>query len=536
MNGFLLYIGCFGFAVGIFFRTLFAYGFPFIAWGLVVCFALALIWRRKSSTFSAPFLLLAIMFLFLFLLGSLRVEIASLLSPVSAFETVVGTTVSLEGVVVREPDVRERMQNLTVEVNGELLLVRADKYMDVSYGDKVSVEGKLEVPETFETDLGRTFNYPGLLEVRGIYYVISFADVSVLAQGEGNRVISTLLKFKHVFIERIETAIPHPYAGLAEGLLLGVKQRLGETLEDAFRTTGIMHIVVLSGYNMMLIITFTSFFLAFIFPQRVEIICGAVLIVAFACLVGLGASVLRASAMALLILLARATGRTYDVVRALALVGVCMLILNPLLLVYDVGFQLSFVATLGLILLSPHVSRYATFMPQIFGLREFLITTVAVQIFVTPILLYQIGSFSIVAVLVNVLVLPMVPVAMLFTFLTGLASFVHSSLALLLGYFAYVALAYIIFIAETFARIPLAEITVPAFPFYIVVLVYALLSFLIHKYASFLERVSTHQEGVETTSVSSWTIVEEAEIASETPESKPNSTTPASRDIPVFFR
>ncbi len=534
MSSFLLYVGCLGFAVGIFCRTLFVYGLPFIAWGLVVCFSLVLVWRRKNTAFSAPFFLTTIVFLFLFLIGSLRVEIVSLLSPVSTFTNQVGTKVAFEGIVVREPDARERMQNVTVEVDEELILVRADKFEDISYGDKVSVEGILELPESFETDLGRTFNYPGYLEARGIHFIVPYAKTAVLADGHGNFVISALLQFKHTFMERIEVSIPHPHSGLAEGLLLGVKQGLGEELEEAFRTTGIMHIVVLSGYNMMLIITFTSFFLAFFFPQRIEIIVGAVLIIAFACLVGLGASVLRASAMALLILLARATGRTYDVVRALVLVGVFMLLLNPLLLVYDVGFQLSFVATLGLILFSPHVSRYTTFMPEIFGLREFLTTTVAVQIFVTPILLYQIGSFSIVAVLVNVLVLPMVPVAMLFTFLTGLASFMSSSLALLLGYFAYASLAYIIVIAETFARIPLAEVTVPAFPFFVVVIVYALLSFLLYRYVAFVvqEGEESEEDNLDVEDVSKWTIIDEAEIAAKTPAREGVSAS----GTPIFFR
>jgi competence protein ComEC len=519
------------------------YGLPFIAWGLVVCFSLALIWRRKSTTFSAPFLLPLIIFFLLFLLGSLRVEVDALLSPVSVFRDQVDTNVSFEGVVVREPDVRKQLQNLTVEVGDELLLVRADKYTTVTYGDKVSVEGTLELPEAFETDLGRTFNYPGYLEARGIHHVVSFADVSVVEGGYGNLVIASLLRFKHVFIERIETIIPHPYSGLGEGLLLGVKQGLGEKLEDAFRTTGIMHIVVLSGYNMMLIITFTSFFLAFLFPQRIEIIVGSVLIVAFACLVGLGASVLRASAMALLLLLARATGRTYDVVRALVLVGVCMLLFDPLLLVYDVGFQLSFIATLGLILVSPHVERYATFMPQVFGLREFLITTVAAQIFVTPLLLYQIGSFSIVAVLVNVLVLPMVPVAMLFTFLAGVLSFVHGALALAAGYFAFGALGYIVFIAETFARIPLAEVTVPAFPFFVVVVVYAALSFVLYQYMHYVVPSSRHndKDSLKTNDVTKWTIVDEVEIVAKMAESKTDSAIPApartsASSTPIFFR
>jgi competence protein ComEC len=156
-----------------------------------------------------------------------------------------------------------------------------------------------------------------------------------------------------------------------------------------------------------------------------------------------------------------------------------MICINPYLLVYDVGFQLSFLATLGLILLSSHLEKVFSSMPKIINLREFLVATVAAQIFVMPILLYQIGAFSVVAVLVNLIVLPMVPVAMFLSFVVGMVGFLSFPLSQFFGFFAYWSLAYILHVAVFFAQLPFASFVVPAFPFVFVIISYALLGWLL---------------------------------------------------------
>jgi len=216
---------------------------------------------------------------------------------------------------------------------------------------------------------------------------------------------------------------------------------------------------------------------AYVLGLRGRLVFGLMAIAAFALLVGLSATVLRASIMASLILVARSTGRSYAVMRALIFAGLIMLAINPYLLVFDTGFQLSFVATAGLILLAPHLERVVAFVPSTIGIREFLVATLATQLFVMPLLLYQIGEFSVVSVLVNVLVLPMVPVAMLLTFLTGVVGFLSASLALPLAYATHLSLSYIIVVAEWFAGLPFSSYVVPPFPAWFMVLSYAALGY-----------------------------------------------------------
>lgn len=441
------------------------------------------------------------------------------------YQSQLETVLTEEGIVVREPDIRASSQHLYVKVENELLLVTTDRYVNVSYGDHISFTGKLTKPTSFETDLGRTFNYGGYLHARGVNYVVSYAKITIKDSDKASVILGNVLQFKHLFMRNIEAVVPEPYAGLGEGLLLGVKQALGKDIEASFRTTGIIHIVVLSGYNIMLVVLFVMYIFALFLPMRFRLVCGAISILLFALLVGLSPTVMRASAMALLLLLAQATERTYVVLRALVLTGVFMLILNPYLLVYDVGFQFSFIATLGLIVVSPYLASYVAFMPTWLKLREFLTATLATQIFITPILLYQMGQFSVVAVFANLLVLPMVPVAMLLTFITGMVGFISTSLSFLFGYLAYWSLAYIIFIAQIFAALPFAAYVVPAFPFYVVVIVYFLYAYILWRL--YIKTSTPRRPLVEKND--DWTVVEEQTLA-------PVTSKTIANDVPIFFR
>jgi len=446
-------------------------------------------------------------------------ELASVSETDPELEPALEQKVSYEGVVVREAEVRENATHLYVRTNDALILVKTDRYTNVQYGHKVAIKGTLQKPEAFETELGRSFNYPGYLHARGVSYVIPHAEVSVIGEDEGNPLLASLYFFKHAFMENLEGVLPSPHAGLAEGLLLGVKQALGEDLEEAFVKTGITHIVVLSGYNITLVIVFVMYILSYLFPFRGQLLFGLVAILLFALLVGLSATVLRASLMAILILIAKLTGRTYDVLRALVIAGVLMLIWNPYLLVFDIGFQLSFVATLGLILLSSYLERTFHFMPTFLGLREFLVATVAAQLFVTPLLLYQMGQFSVVSVFVNVLVLPMVPFAMLTSFVTGVIAFISPEAAQFAGLAAYATLWYILFIAETFASFSFSSFAIPPFSFVWVLLMYTALGYAVYWLAA------RKKKGKSAFLLRGWTIVSEEEYKASLPKPKD----------PVFF-
>lgn len=529
MSGLFFYTGAAGFSIGVFLRSLYSFPKEAVLISLILSFTLAILWRRKQLPYVSLMFCMSVFFLF-FSMGLFRVELSQWHD--SSFDTYEGEEVVLEGVVVREPDVRESTQHLYVKVEGseERILVTADRFIEVSYGDVVHVAGEVTQPESFETDLGRTFNYPGYLRARGVEYAMFFAEVEVVAHGEGNIIIASLLSLKHFFMDALEMFVPEPAAGLGEGLLLGVKRALGENLEEAFRRTGIIHIVVLSGYNVMIVAEAIMRLLSFVFLPRTRLVIGIVAITSFALMVGLSATVVRASIMAVLVLIARASGRITAILRTLVFAGVVMIALNPYLIAFDPGFQLSFLATLGLILLAPHIEKTFRLVPTKYQIREFVVATIATQIMVLPLLLYLMGQFSVVAVLVNVLVLPMVPIAMGLSFATGVVGYVVPFLGTLVGFIAHLSLMYIVVIATFFSALPFAAFSVPAFPFWIAVLLYALLAFVLWE----LHRREQGTAVVSTDALDEWTIVELAEVKSEI-QSRPDfSSEKSGRDAFPF--
>lgn len=442
--------------------------FGFILWRVV--------WRHHLF-------LLVLILLFGVSCGLIRYETATwnIIHPL--LEARLEEKVTVEGVIIREVVERATTAQLILEtrtINGIFLehpiMVITERFPRFHYGDHITVSGILELPETFETEFDRTFDYPGYLRARDIRYTLPFAKVERIGAGEGNPLMAFLLRMKRAFMDNIEQALPEPSAGIAEGITLGVKRALGDTLETAFRTTGIIHIVVLSGYNVTIVAEGIMRLLrAFTLP-RTRMVVGIIAIVTFAIIAGLSPTVTRATIMAGLILFARTTGNAYTTMRALIFAGVIMLLINPHLLINDPGFQLSFIATAGLILFAPILEQWLVRVPTTLQIREFLTATIATQIFVLPLLLFSIGEFSLVAIAVNVLVLPAVPLAMFGTFITGVIGAVSTFLAFIPAYITHLLLVYLAGVVRFFADLPFSSVIVPAFPFWVVFLGYLLLA------------------------------------------------------------
>ena len=400
-----------------------------------------------------------------------------------SFVPLLETTTSLEGVVVGEPDIRETTQRVPVQIHIQkeqtTMLAVLPLYPRIARGDRIIVTGKVVSPEPFETDTGRTFRYDRFLAKDGIFALVEHGqaehiETNIRLEAWGMRLLSS---GKRRFQEALAQALPEPGASLASGLLTGGKQGLGSDLLDAFIIAGLVHIVVLSGYNVMIVSE--AVLRAFHFlPKHLAALLAGLTIVLFVLMAGAGSASIRAGCMALLALIARATGRTYAVIRALLFVAVLMLLINPLLLAYDPGFQLSFLATLGLILLHPILESGLHFI-RFTVLKEVLSSTLAAQIAVLPFLLYQTGVLSLVAVPANILVLPFVPLAMFLAAAAGILSLLVPTLAPLFGLPAHVVLSYIMGVARISADMPLASISIPSFSFWVLILMYGVLGYVL---------------------------------------------------------
>jgi len=394
--------------------------------------------------------------------------------------------VSFEGFVDEDPSVRDTNQRIIVTVTsdessirGKRVVFSVPKFPVYQYGTKLQVSGNLEQPKNFTTEKGE-FNYRAYLAAKDIMYVINRPKVLYIGDEGGNLVVRKLLACKKLFVRNLELVLGEPHASLAAGLLVGEKHSLSRELLDEFRRVGLTHIIVLSGYNIAIVVQTIGSMLVWL-PRRIRIILSAVSVVLFCVLVGGGATVVRAAAMALLVLLARATGRTATMARMLALAAGVMVAINPRILLHDPSFQLSFLASLGLILVAPIIEQRLGFLEKYPKIKEIVVATIATQVLVLPLLLYQTGLFSFVALPANLLVLPFVPLAMLLGLFAGIVSALLSPLALIGGFPVYAVLAYILSIVELFAELPFASTTIGAFPLWMLLISYALIGIMIWK-------------------------------------------------------
>lgn len=482
---FYLFIG--GFVIGVLWHSFFDFTVWFSVFVLILGALILLTAFVLENTRSA--LVVGVLILS-FALGLLRFDIANIHQGSIVLDRLVERSVIVEGVIVDEPDVRENNTNYTIRLEKifdeevtEKVRVVAGSYPSFTYGDKVLISGILQKPEGFQTDTGKYFDYAAFLSKDAIFYQMIFPELVFISSGHGQFVKQYLFSFKNAFLSQIQKLIPDPQVSLLGGLVVGAKQSLGKELQEDFRATGIIHIVVLSGYNITIVadaIMRTFKYFPFI-SQAVGTVFGVLAIVLFALMTGASATIVRASIMALLVILARSTGRTYDITRALFIAGFVMILHNPKILLHDASFQLSFLATLGLIWLSPLLDRYVSFIPKKFQLREFATATVATQIFVLPLLLYKIGELSLVALPVNLLVLITVPLTMLFGFLSGMVGFINSLFATPFAFIAYAFLSYQLKIVELFSSLPFASIHLDTFPLWLMLGLYILYGVVLKK-------------------------------------------------------
>jgi len=371
-------------------------------------------------------------------------------------------------------------------------------YPRFAFGDEVSFKGKLLVPSNFNSGSDRTFDFRGYLAKDEIYYEMKSAvvakatvedienflhasvnsgDLSGDKRSRAGKIFvcltSALYSLKADFVNALNRNLGEPHAALASGLVVGEKAALGKDLLADFRTVGLIHIVVLSGYNITVVADAMRRVLSFL-PRVWGISVGGIGIALFGILVGGGATVVRSCLMASIALFAEIIRRDYSVVHALMFAGLLMLIQNPLILLHDPSFQLSFLATLGLILLASPIEKRLTRIPERFGMRGIVASTIATQIFVSPYILYMMGQISIIGMVVNILVLPFIPITMLFVFITGAVGMVWFPLSQIFGWGSYQLLSYELFMVENFARLPFASAHLPAFSFWWVVGFYVL--------------------------------------------------------------
>jgi len=400
-----------------------------------------------------------------------------------------GKDVVLKGIISREPDAREKNTKLTIKpdkINGKKfkgkgkILATVNRYPEYRYGDKLEIVGKLEIPPAF-----KGFNYKNYLKKEGIYSVIYNPKVKLLERGKytglTRAIYAKILQFKNKLRKSVYQNLSPPQSLILGAMILGDKSRMPESLKEKLNIAGVrhitavsgMHIVILSGVLMSLLLALglwrgQAFYLSIIF------------IFLFIIMTGAQPSGIRAGIMGGIFLLGQKIGRKSVNFRAILIAAALMLAINPLLLLNDAGFQLSFLAAMGIIYLAPifknwlkliqryfslksgagFVSRFLEKSKRLIALEEIMAMTFAAQVFTLPLLVYNFGRISLAALLTNILIIPVVYWIMVFGFVFGLAGILWQPLGWVFSFPAWFLLTYLIKVVDWFSSFSWSSLTI----------------------------------------------------------------------------
>ncbi|MCX6720765.1 MAG: ComEC/Rec2 family competence protein [Candidatus Staskawiczbacteria bacterium] len=403
-----------------------------------------------------------------FTLGIIRVQISEFNIANDKLSKFNGQQVVITGIVDNEPDVRDTFQKLKVKTDdqpageaGSTVLVTINRYPEYKYLDKIKLSGKLETPSVTDT-----FNYKNYLMKDGIYSVMNSPKVSALngprLAGEitvTQKIYSWVLFCKQKIRESIQGNFLPPQSSILEGTILGDNGAMTNDLKSKLNITGLRHVIAVSGTHVVILSAIImSLLLAMGLWRGQAFYIAIIFICIYIVLTGLPPSGVRAGIMGGLYLFSQHLGRQSMGPRIITIAGAVMLVINPLLLVYDVGFQLSFLAVLGLMYLEPLIKRfinYFTLQSEESSAKELISivsATFAAQIFTLPIMVYNFGNVSLVSPITNLLILPIVYGLMVFGFLASLAGIFSYALGWILSIPCWLLLTYFVKVIDIFSQ------------------------------------------------------------------------------------
>ena len=353
-------------------------------------------------------------------------------------------------------DVLEQGQNQKLVVNLQnpysgKIQIKLKPYPLYNYGDLINFEGKIEKPEQ---------DYAQYLEKNKIFGLSNFPVNRLVSKNNGNEIKALLVSFKQKIISNFGTVLPADTSAFLSGLTLGEKAEFSQEFKNQMSQSGTTHLVALSGYNISVLVLAVSILLESFFSKRTTFWATIFIIIGFVVMAGAEASVVRAAIMGSILLLAIRAERIYSFRNAIVIAAFLMILANPKVLKFDVGFQLSFVALMGIVYLNPAIKKFFKINEETKGILEWkenFITTLSAQLAVAPMLILNFGNFSPVSLLTNILILSVIPLTMGLGFILGLLGFVSYYMSFIFSWFVNIFLAYEIFIIKFFGSLNILQ-------------------------------------------------------------------------------
>lgn len=382
---------------------------------------------------------------------------------------------SVEGIVI-DVDHRSASQGIALALsapNSGKIKLTDKPYPRIEYGDQLSVSGNIEkiAPEMADS-----------YAKDGIYGTAKFAKINILAHGRGNWLMSGLISFREKIVAIFSRVLPSDESALLAGITLGEREGFSDEFKEKMSLSGTTHIVALSGYNISIIaLVITNILIAFV-SRSAAFYLTSLAIILFVAMTGAEASAVRAAIMGILALLAQETQRQFSMRNAIVIAAFGMVLLNPRVLVFDLGFQLSFAALIGIVYLLPILKYFIkTDQPGLLSWRENGLTTLSAQLAVFPLLLGKFGVVSVTSILANILILEAMPITMALGFVIAGTGFISVFLAQIIAFTAYILLTYELWVIGVFSRLSI-PLSAPWFGFTAAIIYYSVLAFVIIYY------------------------------------------------------
>lgn len=417
--------------------------------------------KRKNATKS-----LLISFIFLgFILGS------NAMSSTGKYLNLQNKIVTLKGTVSNLKIYDGYAKYVVEPVNAPKVLINQYGGDMPTNGDYVSINGVISIPKPARNPGG--FDYSIFLKKNGIEAVMSIQGYEVNIIGKSS--LNPFQKIVQALRERIEknyiNSMPEQDAKFIISIILG-NNVLDDDILNQFRTIGISHIISVSGMHVAVIIGFIMFILGLIKIKRYKVPIVTAIIVFYAILTGGMPPVVRSVIMASTALIGSAVGRNNNPVNSISFAAFVILIANPLML-YDIGFQLSFISTLAILYFYKPVKERLSELNS--KLRDLIAVTIAAQIGTIPLTMYYFHSISVVSILSNIIIVPITDICVILGFLSAILGLILPALALIINYANIPVVEIILYITKLINSIPYASINTVIPPLYIIVLYYAIL-------------------------------------------------------------
>lgn len=411
------------------------------------------------------------LFLNIILIGVLFSHGHSILSSHSLFKYL-GQEITLIGDISNPPELSEDKTSLIIEadkignqkVDGLVLVNIKSSDVTLKYGDRVRLEGKLRMPSGFKNPGG--FDYQKYLVRKKINALVWIQDknkIIKLGAGDFNPIFMVAYKIRDRVSDIIYATLPDkPFAcaSLLDGILLGKRSHLSDEVMGWFQDTGTIHILAISGFNVGIIglIFFFIFHKLIRLPQRISSFLTFLVLIVFTIMTGATPSVVRATIMASAIIIGKIIDRDTNIYNSLALSSLIILLHNPLTL-FDIGFQLSFGAVLSLVYFTPLIEPKLWFLPRY--LAKLVSVSLAVQIGISPIIIFYFDKLSLVTILANIIVVPLVGVILTIGLGMIFIGIIFIPLANLIGMINFYLISGLFLAVSFFAHIPFAYIYLP---------------------------------------------------------------------------